>query len=306
MKIDYFCFSVPTLDTTDYEISEQDSENTVWIKTKNQELMEDAKENGMLLTFDRTTKNFYKGFDLIDIKGLTIFPISFMPYEDELLNAISDKGGKSIQTIHERDKIINWPTLIQPTHRTVISTTYKEFLDNHEYYKDVFDSIFFKTAKKSSNHCVLKNYGYFVEDGKTWYYTKPTMWGVSFDDTVFLSEKFEPINDPENDMDCREYRVFVLNHQLLSISRSYVDYPTEVPVEVMEFVLEQIKKASLIKGFPGSYVLDVGEVLIDGKRVIDIIEYNPISSSGLEVCNRLVYDLLNKKSSSKQFQKEKN
>lgn len=43
MKIDYFCFSVPRLGLTDYCISENDDENTIWIKTKEKELM-DGKE----------------------------------------------------------------------------------------------------------------------------------------------------------------------------------------------------------------------------------------------------------------------
>ena len=40
MKIDYFCFSVPCLGMTDYTISENDDENAIWIKTKEQELMD--------------------------------------------------------------------------------------------------------------------------------------------------------------------------------------------------------------------------------------------------------------------------
>lgn len=59
MDIDYFCFSVPNLSLNDYVISENDDENTIWIKTKEKELMNSAKENNMLILFDRTTKKFY-------------------------------------------------------------------------------------------------------------------------------------------------------------------------------------------------------------------------------------------------------
>ena len=107
-------------------------------------------------------------------------------------------------------------------------------------------------------------------------------------------------------MNCKEYRVFVLNNKLLSISRSYIDYPTEVPDEVKLFVEEQINRASLIADFPSSYVLDVGEVFMDDKEVIDIIEYNSICSSGLEVCNLLVEELLKLKQSSIQLIKRRN
>lgn len=51
MKIDYFCFSVPCLGATDYGISKNDDENIIWIKTKEQELMDTAKDIDMLIVF---------------------------------------------------------------------------------------------------------------------------------------------------------------------------------------------------------------------------------------------------------------
>ena len=74
MKIDCFCFSVPNLTETDYVINEMDDENTIWVKTKELELMDSAKKVGMLLVFDRTTKKFYHDYQEIDIKGKIIFP----------------------------------------------------------------------------------------------------------------------------------------------------------------------------------------------------------------------------------------
>lgn len=305
MKIDYFCFSVPSLTSNDYVISEDDDENTIWIKTKEKELMDSAKENNMLIVFDRTTKKFYIDHEEIAVKGKIIFPRSFIPYEDELLNYLEENGALSIQTIYDLEKITNWPRRIQPIHRKVIQTTYGEFQQNVENYKSIFKSIFFKTAKKSHTHCVLKYFGYIDIGGNKCFATKPTLWNISLNDAVFLSDVFESIKDEENNMDCREYRVFVLNNTLLSISRSYVDYPTEVPSEVKMFVEEQISRASLVSDFPKSYVLDVGQISIDGKEVIDIIEYNSVSSSGLEVCNFLVDELLRQKQSTFQRIKQK-
>lgn len=76
MNIDYFYFSVPNLKSTDYIIDE----NTRWIKTKEKELMESAKENGLLIVFDRNTKKFYENFKEINIKDKIIFTRSFLPY----------------------------------------------------------------------------------------------------------------------------------------------------------------------------------------------------------------------------------
>ena len=292
MKIDYFCFSVPSLCTTDYSIGKNDDENTIWMKTKEQELMDAAKANDMLIVFDRNTKKFYMGSEEIDIKDKVIFPRSFISNEKELLNQLEEKGALSIQTEEDLQKIMNWPQKIQPVHRKIIQTTYEDFQNNVEKYKSAFKNIFFKTVEKSHTHCILKYFGYIDLEGEKYFVTKPALWNIALEDSIFLSDVFEPIEDVENDMDCKEYRAFVLNDSLLSISRSYVDYPTEVPNEVILFVEDQINKISSAKNFPSSYVLDVGQVLMDGKEVVDIIEFNPISSSGLEVCNYLVDELV--------------
>lgn len=298
MKIDYFCFSVPSLGTTDYSISENDDENTVWIKTKEQELMDAAKVNNMLMVFDRNTKKFYVNSEEIEIKGKVVFPRSFISAEEELLNKLEENGALSIQTKEDLDKIINWPQKIQPVHRKIIQTTYEDFQNNAEKYKSIFKKIFFKTREKSHTHCVLNYFGYIDLEGKKYFVTKPTLWNISLEDSVFLTQAFESIEDKENNTNCKEYRAFILDNTLLSISRSYVDYPVKVPDKVRLFVEEQINKVSFIRDFPKSYVLDIGQVLMDDREVIDIIEFNPISSSGLEVCNNLVGELLKKESTA--------
>lgn len=292
MKIDYFCFSVPSLESTDYDIKENDDENTIWIKTKEQELMDEAKKHNRLILFDRTTKKFYIENQEMDIANKIIFPRSFLPYEEELLIQLQKHGALSIQTNDDIQKIEHWPQKIQPLHRKVIQTTYQEFQLHLEDYQSIFKNIFLKTAKKTHIHAILKSYGFVDFCGKKLFVTKPNLWGISLNDTIFLSEAFQPMEDVENNMDCKEYRAFILNHHLLSISRSYIDYPTEVPKEVKLFVENQINQVASISDFPDSYVLDVGQILMNGKEVIDIIEYNPISSSGLEVCNRLVEEII--------------
>ena len=119
MKIDYFCFSVPCLGMTDYTVSENYDENTIWIKTKEQELMDDAKTSDMLIVFDRTTEKFYKDGREINVKGKVIFPRSFISTEKELLSQLEENGALSIQTSEDLKIITNWPQKIQPVHRRI-------------------------------------------------------------------------------------------------------------------------------------------------------------------------------------------
>lgn len=213
-------------------------------------------------------------------------------------------GALSITTKRDLEKIQNWPQIIQPIYRKIIVTNYKEFQLHSEDYKRIFAKLFIKTAKKSNVHCILKYYGFLQLGERNVFFTKPPLFNISNDNTIFLSETFDSIEDKENNMDCKEYRTFVVDSKLLSISRSYVDYPTDVPDKVETFVKCQIDKISSIPEFPNSYVLDVGEILMNNNEVVDIIEFNPISSSGLEVCNNLVEELVNQKSTF-QFVKKK-
>lgn len=304
MEIEYFCFSDPNLHTTDDVITKEDSENTIWIKTKDKELREAAKEKGMCIVFDRTTKKFYKDNVEFDVRNKVIFPRSHIAYESELITSIIEHGGIPIQTMEDHDKITLWPNFFGPVHRKMVVTTYGEFQKNADSYRTAFQRIFIKTAIKSHTRCVLKYFGTIEIDGKPLFFTKPPLWDMALSDIVFLSEVFESIKDPENDMNCREYRVFVVDDSILSISRSYVDYETQVPEQVTAFAELQIKRISKIEDFPSSYVLDIGQVLMEGKEVIDIIELNPICSSGLEVSNHLVDEILKRRNRPKQLVKK--
>lgn len=292
MKIDYFCFSIPRLGETDYVINKEDDENVRWIKSKDQELLDLTRKHNMAIFFDRTTKKFYDEVGEIDVKDKVIFPRSFISYADELLERLEVSGAISIQTRRDTNLITYWPSRVQPLHRTVIMTTYKEFQQNYKSYKSIFSKVFLKTAKKSSIRAVLSFYGGVTVDGKDYFIIKPYLWDLGLEDEIFLSDAFESIEDTENNMRCREYRAFIVGGKVLSLSRSYVDYPTLVPDKVKDFVSKQVNRISNIKDFPLSYVLDVGEVNINGKDVVDIIEFNPIAASGLEVCNLLEEEIL--------------
>ena len=77
MKIDCFFFSAPWLATTNYNISENDDDNTIQIKTKEQELIDFVKDKDVMIVFDRNTKKFYMVVKQIVIKKLEFFYLFF-------------------------------------------------------------------------------------------------------------------------------------------------------------------------------------------------------------------------------------
>lgn len=303
----YFCYSVPSLGETDYDIDGNEDENKLWVKTQEQKMMLQAKKQDKLIEYDRSTNKFYKNLEEINIKGLNIFPRSPIDESKNLIETIINNGGNCLETLNDYEKITNWPLYVGTINRKTVLTTYQEFQDNYLKYKDIFKKVFLKTTRKSNIHHSLKSFGkiktmFLVTDnllsGNDFstnkskqaadgiFMTNPPLFNLSSDENIILSETFEKISDEHND--CLEYRVFVINNELYSISRSYVDYDTELSKDIFYFAIDQINIIKEQNNFPANYVMDITKARINGKEVIDIIEFNPICCSGLEVSHNLV------------------
>ncbi|MBE7074902.1 MAG: hypothetical protein E7376_02875 [Clostridiales bacterium] len=291
---DYFCFSVPNLNETDFSPSEKDNENVAWIKAEDLKLFKGVAKANRLIVFNREDKKFYKNGKEINVKGLKIFPKCFIPYAKELLMHLDKAQANSIMKLKDYFVTEHWCEYFQPDHRPVVKTTYGEFKKNYKYYEKNIPKLFFKTVVKGERILNLR-YGSINLGGHELFWTKPPIFNMDDETEIMLSPMFEAIEDPENKADDREYRAFIVNGKVYSLSRSYVDWPTEVPFEVKEYVENKVKQISKTN-FCKSYVLDVTECITNGKRVIDVIEANAICSSGLEVCNDLLSPLLADKS----------
>lgn len=297
----YFCYSVPFLGKTDYDINGDEDENKLWVKTQEQKMLLQAKEQDKLIEYDRSTNKFYKNLEEISIEGLTIFPRSPIDESKNLIETIINNKGNCLETLNDYEVITNWPLYIGTINRKTVLTTYQEFQDNYLKYKEMFKKKFLKTARKSNIHNSLKSFGkiktmFLVTDNLSTnksnqaadgiFVTNPPLFNLSLNENIILSETFEKISDKHNN--CLEYRVFVINNELYSISRSYVDYDTELSKDIFYFAIEEINIIKQQKNFPANYVMDITKARIDGKEVIDIIEFNPICCSGLEVSHNLV------------------
>lgn len=288
MKIDYICYCVPEVGKTFYEISPNDNENVKWIKRTDLAQMQKAQKYGILVVYSLADQQFYKDGKPFDVSGKTILPKSVLFHELDLLKALDNTGAKSLNPLKDRLKVTKWPKYFQPMHRKAFITTYGEFKKNHKKYKEILGTVFLKTPEKSSQHYFLKFFGEFeLEKGQKLFFTKPPIFDIKDEDEIYLSKQYGQIEDKENDMNCKEYRAFVVDGKILSLSRSYVDYSTKISDEVMDFAKRFVNCVSNTN-FPKNYVIDFGEMLVDGKKVIDVVECNSISASGLEVDHDIV------------------
>lgn len=284
MKIDYYCWTEKSLGISDWALAEYDDENMRWVKTQELKQIEKAQKQDKFIVFDRTTKCFYKNGKEIDIKDKVVFPRAFTYYEKELMTELERAGAKSLQTIEDYEKIINWPLMIQPEHRRVKETTYGDFAENYKQYRKEFGRrIFFKTVEKTSKTTIIKSLKIY----KNLIMVNPRVL-VNRKEKIIISKVFKNIPDFKNKMFKHEYRCIVLDGKISTLSRSYIDYPTKVPKEVCDFAKFIVEKIDKTAKFPKNYVIDLGQVRQGLKKYVDIIEFNPITCSGLEIGNSFV------------------
>jgi hypothetical protein len=218
---------------------------------------------------------------------MRIFPKCYIPYINQLLTNLEKHNAKSIVTIDDFNKTLHWPKYFQPDNRPAKLTTYGDFKLNYSTYKQLFPNLFLKTVKKGLH---IKNLKYGQENNK--FYTKPSIIHIYDNTEIILSQMYDNIIDTKNNTNKKEYRIFVVNGQLYSISRAYVDNPIQIPQYVLDYAykkISDINKTDFVK----SYVLDIVECVIDNKQVVDIIEANPICCAGLEVSNDLLNPITN-------------
>ena len=95
----------------------------------------------------------------------------------------------------------------------------------------------------------------------------------------------EPVKILKDDIGQKEYRIFVIENKIVSISR-FTDYVFhKIDPEVYEKSLNIVNG---LKDFPSSFVMDVFEYERNGKKEFDVLEFNPISASGSYLYNSLV------------------
>ncbi len=214
----------------------------------------------------------------IDIKDMKIYPRAGVFQEEKLCAAIEKHGGKSLCTKDNIDFCTSWLKHYKPIRKMQIYNG-SELLDNdilNKIKKEYGNEIFFKTVKKD-----------YSEQFETDYLLdKESL--ISRCIKEHQNDEFmisEPVKILKDDIGQKEYRIFVIENKIVSISR-FTDYVFhKIDPEVYEKSLNIVNG---LKDFPSSFVMDVFEYERNGKKEFDVLEFNPISASGSYLYNSLV------------------
>ena len=292
MKIDYICFTVPDNEHTDFEVSTNDSEIVKDIKRNDAKLFKDASKNNMAIVYDRKMHRFLKNNSPVNLRGKTVFYRGNVFFQADIVRRLEKEGAYPLQKARDSYVIRDWPDYTQPAHRTIYRTTFAEFAENYEDYQDMFEVLHIKSVEGNKANKVLCVFGNKEgKDGNPEFFTKPKVY-LEPEDEVFLTETFAKIDDPENQEPGREYRAFVTGGELLSISRSFVKEKVEVPNDVIDATKRIILKNNKIPLFPKTYAVDVAEMMIDEKRVIDVVTYKNPCCAELSIGHDLVKEII--------------
>ena len=293
IKIDYYCFPTKTGDISVFIDLDQ---YTNWREREFYEIAQEdvllAKKKGKLLLFDLRNNTFVdKRGNVVDISDKVIFPRSTIGEADILLEHIEKANGKSITARGDYDLIVeHWFEIIK-TKREFKVTTIGEVQQNLEKYEETYGKSFFiKTIKKGfSGICIIMDLNF--DDSKTpskhlvdSYFHSVNM-SISKQDTPVLV--YKALKIIKDDFGKREWRAFVVNNELLCLSRASDDV---VPIE--DYIYEKVRsKIREYEGvMPSSYVVDFFEYIEDnGGTIFDVCEFNPIVASGVYQNNDLVF-----------------
>ncbi len=239
-----------------------------------------AKKNKNGILYDSNLKTFidYDG-NKVDISGKLLFPRTGSNQIYDMNDEIIKNGGEIIVTNEEVDIIKSWPKYVK-THRKVEILKGRDLIDPDIISKienNYGNEIFLKTKEKNFHDVISID---LLKEPKCAFYRTLLH---HLDDEFIISEKVNIIRDTYG---AREYRCFVVDNQLMNISRFTIDILHSIEPDILNNVESIIK--SLNNNFPKYYCFDVFEYEKDGERRIDVVEFNPIHASGLYLYNSVM------------------
>jgi len=249
-----------------------------WDYSKKEMAISKMNNNGIL--YDNELKKFMD-FDgnIVDIKNKLIFPRTGINHIYNMNNEIVLQGGIPVVSNEQVKVVENWPNYYADKRKSRIVKGYD--LVDESTVKEIElcygKQIFIKTKFKNFSGVISID---LLEDEKCAFY-KTLLHHL--DDDFIISKKVDILED---DYGKKEYRCFILNNEIYNISRFTTTVLHNIDNKILEEAQKIVKKIKNV--FPDYYVLDLFEYQLDGKKCIDVVEFNPINASGLYLYNSCI------------------
>lgn len=208
-----------------------------------------------------------------------------------VVKALDILDSLKINTIENRtdiQQIEHWDKL-NLTQRKIYSRKVDQIIsgdiDNELYvFLCATEKCFVKSRKKGFCLCISADK--ILSGNAEWIDFLNSNTDISNDD-ILISGYYEIKKDSLGN---RETRHIVINGQRINSSRSIHSLKHAVMPSHIEKAEKIIADINGIPGFPQNYIIDLGEFIYDGVKVIDIVEFNPISLGMCYVNNSIFID----------------
>lgn len=246
--------------------------------SKNEMAVSRKNKNGIL--YDSMLKEFFDFYgNKIDINGKILFPRTGVTQISDMNDTIIKYGGKIAVTNDEIEMVYSWPMYYR-TNRKIVILKVKDLIDPINISKiarNFGNEIFFKTKHKNFSDFISVDL--LKEPNCAFYKTLQH----HLEDEFIISEKLDITKDKYGK---KEYRCFVVDGHLMNISRKTTRILHSIEPEVLKSVQSIIERLDV--NFPKYYCVDICEYEKNGKRTFDVVEFNPIHSSGLYLYNSIL------------------
>ncbi len=260
-----------------------------------------------IIVFNSKSKDFtdLEGNN-VDLSSSVVFPINGINQVKEMINVLESKNIQSFISSEDINKISNWTNYYKPQRKTSNYSGGELCLDEtiELIEKEYGDEFFFKTKEKDYSALVktvyLKNKESILFKALEKHNNK----------NFIISDYVDIQTDEIGNL---EYRCVVVNGKVRNISRQTENVVHKIDKKIKDKCDEVVNKL-LNSDFPASYVVDLMVYKNhDNNEVIDVVEFNELSSSGMYLYNSIIdiddsnilHEDINKLPKNKQYMNDK-
>lgn len=192
------------------------------------------------------------------------------------------------ENLQDRNSIINWFKYFLPN-RTIkcIEVTDILYQNYDNEAKDMLSAneyIFIKSVNKGLS-TIIKSYDLFDHSSDIISYIKKEMMNKQ---QYLLAQKINLAKDRYGNI---EVRFVVFNNKVVNYSRYIHSLKHNICKDFIVKAEEIINTMAIKEDFPDSYILDLGLAMVNNESYIDVIEFNPLSTSLCYVNNSIFSEL---------------
>ncbi len=203
---------------------------------------------------------------------------------------ITSKSGILIESVENIEIIENWAFYINTT-RDIYCIDVKELYDESVVSKirslaKGKEYIFIKSLKKGFSAIISMTK--IIENNQELQEFLIKKCEESGSNSIIISPYYEIKKDS---LGKKEARFFVFGNQILNCSRNLHSIKHIVPKKIISNAYNIIEKIKTTDNFPENYVLDLVEFFDGEDSFVDIVEFNPITTSMCYVNNSIFAEL---------------